>query len=284
MFSLIPTSPNKGWLISSQNFRNLARRVLTSQDAPRGGMIEDAFADELEELNASRALQTDPSAPGFAFLKVEGVIYYGATPLEEMFYGLYNLARLEEALRIVASTPTIKVLGIQFETPGGYTTAVKENAAAIAALSQSGTTVLGFTSELCASAGYYLAAACNSISTTPFADLGSIGVYNVIVDDSEFYKQMGLSIEYVRDGDYKAMGAPGKAWTDKEKEMIRDGVEKISIEFKSFVATHRPEVTAAQMQGQCFTASDPAAQGLADFTDFTSAEEFIAHAARVASL
>ena len=284
MFSLLPNSPNKGWLISPQNFSTLARRVLAAKETPRAGMLEDLFEEEIADLNEDRALTIDPLAPALAFLKIEGVIYYGATEIEEYFFGLYNLARLQEALRLVAANPAIKVLAIQFETPGGYTTAVKEMADAIVALRQTGVTVLGFTGDLCASAGYYLAAACNSISTTPFADLGSIGVYNVIVDDTKFYEMRGFSIEYIRDGDYKAMGSPGKGWTDKEKALITDGVQKISLEFKSFVATHRPEVTADQMQGQCFTASDPAAQGLADYTAFTSPEQFIAHAARVASL
>lgn len=289
MFSLTPRSPRHTWLLAPNHYRELATRYIRQQEMmrtrahkPKAFGWWDASDSEISEMEESRALQRDDRAPGLAFLEVKGVIYHGATPTEECYYDCYNLERLMTACREVLADPSIKLLAIQMESPGGYSTAVKETAELISKVRASGKPVLVYTTY-CGSAAYWLAAAATAIHASPFADVGSIGVYTVLVDDVEMFKKWGLSIEYIRDGKYKAMGAQGKPWTDDERALIQAGVDRCSRDFKGFVRSQRPLITDEQMQGQVFTAADPEAAGLTDYTTFSQWEDFILYAATAAS-
>lgn len=277
MFSL-RTNKNKAWLIEPTAFSGLARRVIEAKAVMAGDFVEEMC----EEMEAERALFIDALAPGMAMLSVEGVLYYGADPEEECFWGLYNPQRILNAVETVRDNPSIKVLAIMIDSPGGYVTAIKETADAVHALSAT-KPVLFYSQQLCASAAYWIASSGNALHAAPFADVGSIGVYAALMDDCEFWKQNGYAFTYIRDGKYKAMGSAGKPYTDDEMQLITNGVQACSEAFKGAVATMRPQVTADQMQGQCFTASDPAAAGLVDSTEFRTSADFLSYAAKVAA-
>ena len=185
MFSL-RTNKNKAWLIEPTAFSALARRVIEAKATLAGDFVQE-MCDDME---SERALCIDPMAPGLAMLSVEGILYYGAEPEEECFWGLYNPQRILNALEVVRDNPSIKALAVIIDSPGGYVTAIKETAEAINALGAE-KPVLFYTPQLCASAGYWLAASGNAIHAAPFADVGSIGVYATLIDDSEFWKQNG---------------------------------------------------------------------------------------------
>lgn len=287
MFSVFPTSPNHHWLINPSHHRDLVSKYLERHQAktqahkPKSWWWGPADSD-LKELEEERALQRDAKAPGLALLEVTGVIYYGATPREEWSYGVYNLERLFSAANEVLADSTITVFAIMIESPGGYSTAVKECADLLLELRDAGKIVLFYSRTLVASAAYWLAASGTAIHAAPFCDAGSIGVYSTLVDDVEMFKKWGISVEYIRDGELKAMGGPGKGWTEKEKEFITEGVMACSKEFKGFIKANRPAVTDEQMQGQCYAANDPKAAGLVDHTTFARWEDFIVYAANVA--
>lgn len=277
MFSL-RTNKNKAWLIEPDAFSSLARRVIEAKATLAGDFVKEMCEDMEEE----RALCIDPQAPGLAMLSVEGVLYYGATPEEECFWGLYDPQRILNALEVVRDNPSINALAVMIDSPGGYVTAIKETAEAIHALSAT-KPVLFYAPQLCASAAYWIASAGNALHAAPFADVGSIGVYATLIDDTEFWKQNGYAFTYVRDGKYKAMGSTGKPYTDDEIQLVTEGVQACSEAFKGAVSSMRPQVTAEQMQGQCFSASDPSASGLVDSTEFRTAADFISYAAKVAA-
>lgn len=277
MFSL-QTNQNKAWLIEPTAFSALARRVIEA----KATISADFISEMLEEMESERQLCIDPLAPSLAMLAVDGVLYYGAGEEEECFWGLYNPQRILNAVEQVRDDSSIKALAIMIDSPGGYVTAIKETSEAIHALSAT-KPVLFYTAQLCASAAYWIASAGNALHAAPFADVGSIGVYATLIDDTEFWKQNGYAFTYIRDGKYKAMGNPGKPYTDDEISLITEGVQRCSEAFKGAVAAMRPQVTAEQMQGQCLTASDPAAAGLTDSTSFRNVSEFLAYAAKVAA-
>ena len=277
MFSL-RTNKNKAWLIEPSAFSELARRVIEAKATMAGDFVEE-MCDEME---AERALCIDPLAPGLAMLSVEGVLYYGATQKEECFWGLYDPQRILNAVETVRDDASIKALAIMIDSPGGYVTAIKETAEAVHALSAS-KPVIFYTPQLCASAAYWIAAAGNSLHAAPFADIGSIGVYATLIDDCDFWKQNGFAFTYIRDGKYKAMGSTGKPYTDDEVQLITDSVQACSESFKGAIGSMRPQVTAEQMQGQCFAASDPAAAGMVDSVQFRTAADFLSYAAKVAA-
>lgn len=279
MFSLTPTSPTRPWLLTPHHYAHLARTVMEQKAVakPSAGIMADMIEDMEEEF----ALTVDPLAPGLATLYIQGVLYFGASPEEECFLGLYNTDRLLTAIQQVYADPSIKALALVIDSPGGYVTAIQETAQALHTLAAT-TPVLAYTSNVCASAAYWIASASSALHAAPYADVSGIGVYQAIIDDTAYWQQQGVTFEYIRDGKYKAMGMPGKAYTADEIKLITDGVNATSDAFKGAVKSYRPAVTDEQMQGQCFTASDPTAAGLVDSIAFRNLGGFLSYAARVA--
>jgi protease-4 len=128
--------------------------------------------------------------------------------------------------------------------------------------------VIAFTDAQCCSAAYWLASACDSIVVTPTADVGSIGVYSALVDESAAWAQEGYKLELMKAGKHKAMGIPGLPLAPEDRALIQAEVNSIYAMFTADVVANRARngATVAEdtMQGQTFMGGTAVAVGLAD--------------------
>lgn len=152
---------------------------------------------------------------------------------------------INEALNDASVTGMI----LHISSPGGGVSGVPELAQFINQASKT-KNIIGYTDDLAASAGYWIAAACNEIYATPTAEVGSVGVYSYILTYEDMYKQAGVTPHLFKDGKYKGMGLEGMPLTDEQKAYLQGEVNKISGLFKGFVKDQRANVTDEQMQGQ----------------------------------
>lgn len=230
-----------------------------------------ALADE------SNGLQLHAVAPGHAIAiqPVSGIIYGGASAVEEMYYDLFNLDRIHHAVARASADPAIKTLVLKMNTPGGSVCGLHAAASALQGLAASrpDLTVVSYAQTLCASAGMYLAAATQEFHAAPGAWIGSIGTIASLSDWSGFKEKIGLETKiYTADSKLKSLGS-GPITEDQDNYM-KSVVEQYSAEFKSWMAERRG-LAAEDMHGQCWEAR-LAPDGMCDSAFFPTFEQFLA--------
>lgn len=195
-------------------------------------------------------------------IPVWGIIGKNLSSLETMCGGC-DVNAVQNAIEEAVEDGNCDCILLAFDSPGGVVTGVPELAAFIRnACSEK--PIYAFTDGQCCSAAYWLASATQGIFCTPSADVGSIGVYVALVDETDAWQKDGYKLELMKAGEFKAMGMPGKHLTDDERALIQAGVDKIYGMFTADVIKGRGEVATATMQGQTFMGDDAAAANLVD--------------------
>jgi protease-4 len=205
-------------------------------------------------------------AEGILVVPVHGVCARYLSAMETDCGGL-DLNDTEKTLREAQADPRVQGIVLHFNSPGGTVTGIPELASLIRTISET-KPVIAFTDAQCCSAAYWLASACDSIVVTPTADVGSIGVYSALVDESAAWAQEGYKLELMKAGKHKAMGIPGLPLAPEDRALIQAEVDSIYAMFTADVVANRARngATVAEdtMQGQTFMGGTAVAVGLAD--------------------
>jgi protease-4 len=217
-------------------------------------------------------------AEGILVVPVHGVCARYLSAMETDCGGL-DLNDTEATLREAQADPRVQGIVLHFNSPGGTVTGIPELASLIRTISET-KPVIAFTDAQCCSAAYWLASACDSLVVTPTADVGSIGVYSALVDESAAWAQEGYKLELMKAGKHKAMGIPGLPLAPEDRALIQAEVDSIYAMFTADVVANRArngaQVAEETMQGQTFMGGSAVAVGLADrvvgsLTDLLSA-------------
>jgi capsid assembly protease len=240
----------------SENFRNYLDGRLPSSLDGSGSDMSGGICYEVKD--------------GLALIQLSGVVVKKAMP-DLCGPPLIDLAVLDLLLMDIAADESIRTLVLDLDTPGGCAIGLSETAERMAAVRESGTRIVAFTDFQCCSAGYWLAACADEIIASPSAQVGSIGTYIALLDETERMKMKGLKLRLFRDGDFKALGMPGKEWTEKEEQFMSDRLEFWSAQFKDHVRSRRSGITDETMQGQSFDAGSAPA-GLIDRLELSIVE------------
>jgi len=149
------------------------------------------------------------------------------------------------------------------DSPGGVAMGIGSVAAQIGQLRTQGTVTYAYSSGMVCSAAYYLIASCGQLLGAADSVWGSISSFSAGVDRSKQWAMAGLELKLYRTGELKAVGMPGKPWTDEEMAAVKERVDAIDGEFKGFVKKHRPQLADEAMNGNHWYAKF-APKGLVD--------------------
>lgn len=200
-----------------------------------------------------------------AILPIKGILGKHLSTLA-MWCGAIDYALIEKQARNIANDPRITDVIVYLDTPGGACVGGLECARAIEAIGTAGKSTLAYTDSTCASAGYFLAAACDQIVAAPSAIIGSISTISSAVDASRAYEEMGLKRLVFRTGRVKAIGQEGEEWTEEFKAEMQRVAEDFSAQFKGFVAARR-NLSPELMEGQYWPAAAAPAGIVDDLAD-----------------
>ena len=227
--------------------------------------------------NALRLLAAGKGKGQVALPPVTGVIYNGVSPDQELGYGLFNTERIHHLSAALANNPDVKMLVLNFDTPGGSVLGLRAAADSLLALKSArpDMALVGYSSRLCASAGMYLAAALDAFHAAPGAYIGSIGTVAELWSWKGFQEKLGIDKRvYTADSTLKGMGRT--AISPEQDAHMQDLVKTYSDDFKGWMLARRG-IQPAAMQGQAWEAR-LAPAGMADSTVFVSLEQFLATA------
>lgn len=257
----------------------LSGHFRTAEDALARHRDHPAFAEHHGAVNAVLAATSGTSAPPKAGSFMEYLFGTRAKPSTvgtaaivpvsgpigknlpefEKDLGCCDLNDAMEWFQAALGNPSVERILLDMNTPGGSVCGVPEFASMVRASSKP---VYAFTSELCASAGYWIASQARAVYATPSSSVGSIGVYVAYPDLSGMYEQFGIKVDVIKSGDLKGAGIPGTSLSDAQRQQIQEEVVALHEQFMSAVTGVRTSVKKDSMRGQCFYGSDAASRGL----------------------
>lgn len=158
---------------------------------------------------------------------------------------------------------------LSIDTPGGEVYAVDELYLAIKDYEkETGRPVYTYMESMCASGGYYTAAASEKIYANRNCWTGSIGVtIGTVYDISEFLKEHGIKTVTITSGANKAMGSMVDPLTDEQKAIFQSLVDEAYDQFTGIVADGRKmdiKEVKKLADGRIYTAKQAKKNGLID--------------------
>lgn len=182
--------------------------------------------------------------------------------LSQILFNATDTEDITAAVREAANRPDIEAVFLDIDSPGGTVTGTPELAQAVADAGKQ-KPVYAFSSGLMCSAAYWVASQAQAVYVTPSARVGSIGVIQPIIDDSEAYKNAGLKVEVFAAGKFKSIGVPGVPLTDSQRECIQSNIAETAADFHAAVLARGRKIPPEAMEGQDFSGKQAQRMNLA---------------------
>jgi protease-4 len=249
---------NRPWLILP-SIHETIRKQLELHIA--GGLqmpinpMDDEDEDEDEELKMAA------TSPYIEIINIEGIIGKRLSMLE-MECGGCDVDMISDQLDEAVENPDVSEIVLYINSPGGTVIGVPELAAKIAEIDKK-KRCTAFVDVLCASAAFYIASQCSQIFCTPSAEIGSVGVYSIYIDETRMLENAGVKVNAISAGTYKLTGASFKVMTEEERSMLQADVDNIYNQFKAAVTSKR-EIKDEYLQGQVFNGEQAVMNNFAD--------------------
>ena len=227
------------WLITPDSFRALA--------VASGAFLENRAA--LPSITRSPLLSLEG---GVGVVAMNGPIIRKPDLFSQILFNATDSEELCAAVREAGDRPDIEAVFLDIDSPGGTVTGTPEIAQAVADVNRK-KPVYAFSSGLMCSAAYWVASQAQAIYTTPSARVGSIGVIQPVIDESEALKNQGIKVEVFSVGKFKGMGTPGVPLTDAQRELIQSNIADVAQDFHAAVLARGRKIPPEAMEGQDFS-------------------------------
>lgn len=164
---------------------------------------------------------------------------------------------------------------IEIDTPGGSVTDADLIHRRIERLRKAGRPVVVHMGDLCASGGYYLAAAASEIWALPTTVTGSIGVIVQNLELGELLDRVGVRDDSITSGDNKQILSPFQPLTPEQRALLQGIVDSMYARFLDVIEAGREGVTREALRpladGRLLTADQALAAKLIDRIDYREA-------------
>lgn len=237
------------WLITPDAFRAMAAAV---------GKFFEGNAS-LPSLTRSELLSVEN---GVGVVAMHGPMIRKPDLFSQILFNATDIEGLCGAVREAGERPDIEAVFLDINSPGGGVIGTPELAQAVAEVNRA-KPVYAFSSGLMCSAAYWVASQAQAIYVTPSARVGSIGVIQPVIDDSEALKNRGLKVEVIAVGKFKGMGTPGVPLTDAQRELIQTDIAETARDFHAAVLSRGRKIPPEAMEGQDFSGKQAQRMNLA---------------------
>lgn len=198
-----------------------------------------------------------------AVVPVHGVLTKDAD-IWMMIFGGTSSAQTRGTLEQLIADPEVSGILLHVDSPGGQVAGIGDLGDVIAASSKP---IHAYGEDLVASAAMWVASQAGHFTASPHAEVGSIGVYQTIWDQSEAAKQIGIQVHVVKAGAFKGIGVAGTEVTDAQLKEVQRNVDATYDHFVTAVARGR-KMDEAQVRkladGRVHYAADAQKLGLVD--------------------
>uniref|UniRef100_A0A7S2XK82 Peptidase S49 domain-containing protein n=1 Tax=Attheya septentrionalis TaxID=420275 RepID=A0A7S2XK82_9STRA len=168
------------------------------------------------------------------------------------------------ALKHAAKDKDVKCVILRVDSPGGSVTASE---AIYQTCIHLGKPIVCSMGNVAASGGYYVAADCARIFASPTTITGSIGVFGVKLDLTDFASRYGVNVDHVTTGSNAAPSDPLQPMTLNIEKTFSRNVDRYYTHFKRIVSTGRHmsmDHVQSVAQGRVWTGEQAKEAGLID--------------------
>ena len=149
-----------------------------------------------------------------AVLNISGPLMAHQMPLRMFGLPVTTYGEIQAAAQQLRDDPKVEKVVLRVNSPGGSGHDMARTGNQLDKLAKL-KDVSTFTDSNMASAGYWLGVAGGHIVADATAHVGSIGVYSSIISHAERNRAEGREVRVVRAGEFKALGHPDEAITEK---------------------------------------------------------------------
>ncbi|MBV9463853.1 MAG: S49 family peptidase, partial [Verrucomicrobiae bacterium] len=199
-----------------------------------------------------------------AFIPIDGILAQGVAPIEKAC-GVTDMEDVVAWVDEAVVSAEVDAIFFRVNSPGGSVTGMPELAAQIADI-RNVKPSMWHTKSICASGGVYVTAGCLLGYATASAEVGSVGAYTYVLDDSEAFRMMGLKAEVIaNDGAVlKGRGAPGVPLSRAQLDDIQASVNHAGKRFQDFVRSNRKSIDESVFKAGMFDGDQAVEVGLID--------------------
>lgn len=221
-------------LFIAPNTEALFKNSLTSaNELMKSALLSDGSSDFWAPENAR--LRPYNVTKGILNIPVRGVLNNSGY---QVFEYLTGYGYIWEAFSRGMTDRSVKAIALTCNSPGGVSSGMFDLVDKMRSFS--GTKPIHvYGNGMVCSACYAIASVADKISVTKDTRVGSIGVIMSHVDISAMLERVGVNVEYIQYGKYKAMGNPENPLSDEEKGILQASVDKIGNQFVNLVSTLR---------------------------------------------
>ena len=203
------------------------------------------------------------AADRIAVIYAEGDIVYGRGTEGQVgsdeFRNLISKARTDK---------NIKAIVLRVNSPGGSALASEIIWRETMLTRKAGKPFVVSMGDMAASGGYYISCAADSIFAQPNTITGSIGVFGIVPNMQDFFKnKLGVTFDQVKTAPNADIGSVTRPLTEGEKIIIQSEIDTVYHDFKRRVAEGRKKdmpLIDSIAQGRVWTGSRAMQIGLVD--------------------
>lgn len=239
------------WNIDKMRARSIIGNIIARLRGERPG--EDKWGEPLPKMQI---------IGNVAVIPLTGVVSLDV-PEWIKEYGLYltDANDIAEELEEAVNDANVELIVYDCDSPGGLSLAGDKLFEATAAANRK--KPVGFhvaDGRECCSTAYEAVASCTAGYAGRFAlAVGCIGSYLVLLDDTEFWAQMGISFEVFRSGELKAIGED--KLTEAQRSFLQSLSDQAGARFRKNVSQYRTSIAREDMEGQWFDGLAAAQRG-----------------------
>jgi protease-4 len=171
-----------------------------------------------------------------------------------------------ETLTAFRKKENVKAIVLRIDSPGGAVGASQEIFTEVQRTNEV-KPVIASLGSIGASGGYYAALGAEEIIASPGTLTGSVGVIIKFSNFKELFDKIGYKSEVIKSGLMKDIGAPDRAMTEAERELVQKLIDNVHAQFIQAVAQQRrlPEERVRELaDGRVFSGEQALENGLID--------------------
>ena len=197
------------------------------------------------DIGAMSRRELEITPEGIAIIPVTGTLVNRSSYLAAAS-GLTSYGEIGDAIEAAANDPLVRGIVLDIDSPGGEVGGLFDLVERIGAIrEQTGKPIHALANEAALSAAYAIACAADSIAITQTAEIGSIGVVAIHVDESAADARAGLAWSFVHAGERKVDGNSHEPLSNRARADIQADVDALYERFVSLVARNRRLSTEA---------------------------------------
>lgn len=178
---------------------------------------------------------TDVGTGNVARIPITGVIL---TESPDSFFGadMTSSTDIARFIRKADKHPTVKVILLEINSPGGSAVAAEEIAEAVREAEKP---TIAYIRDIGLSAGYWIASSADEVYASRLSLVGSIGVIGSYLEFSGLFDKYGITYQRMVAGEYKDIGSPFKPITEREEALFQTQLDALHVIFIETVAEQR---------------------------------------------